>query len=182
MTPARGRPTVALGTAARAQVAQVAQVAAETTPTPPPVFDYTSPIYGGPYKPIYDFPDVPEFDFLAPSEEDALNEPGYRFRLDESLKALQRSAAARGVLRGGGTLSGITERAQNMASAEYGNVWNRAWQEQSSEFAPQMAEWAKLMDAEQNAGDAEWQRYWDAHVYSIDDVYRRERDLLQAGL
>ena len=149
-----------------------------------PEWTYESPPYGGPYRPVYNFEDVPQFDapeFNAPSYEDALNEPGYRFRLDESLKALQRSAAAKGVLRGGGTLSGIAERAGNMASAEYGNVWNRALQSfettyrgAKDEYLPNLLEWQTLTAAEQRAGDLEWQRYWDAFVYGRDDEWRRE--------
>ena len=149
-----------------------------------PEFTYQTPPYGGPMRPNYNFEDVPQFEapeFAPPDADAALNEPGYRFRLDESLKALERSAAAKGVLRGGGTLSGITERAGNMASAEYGNVWNRALQSHqeayrgaTDEYMPNLLEWQTLTAAEQRAGDSEWQRAWDAYVFGIDDVWRRE--------
>jgi hypothetical protein len=45
--------------------------------------------------------------------------PGYQFRLGEGLKALERSAAARGTLLTGGTLKGIQRYAQDYASGEY---------------------------------------------------------------
>ena len=45
--------------------------------------------------------------------------PGYQFRLNEGLKALQRSAAARGTLLTGGTLKGLERYAQDYASGEY---------------------------------------------------------------
>jgi hypothetical protein len=135
---------------------------------------------------------VPQFDapeFIGPSYEDALNEPGYRFRLDESLKALQRTAAAKGVLRGGGTLHGITERAQNMAAAEYSNVWNRALQSfqqkyrgARDEYLPNLLEWQTLTSANQRAGDLEWQRAWDNYVFGIDDVFRHEVEVYNTGL
>ena len=49
------------------------------------------------------------------------NTPGYQFRLGEGLKALERSAAARGTLLTGGTLKGLQRYAQDVASTEYGN-------------------------------------------------------------
>ena len=47
------------------------------------------------------------------------NSPGYQFRLGEGLKALERSAAARGTLLTGGTLKGLTRYGQEFASNEY---------------------------------------------------------------
>lgn len=51
--------------------------------------------------------------------------PGYQFRLGEGLKALERSAAARGTLLTGGTLKGLERYAQDYASNEYGNRVNQ---------------------------------------------------------
>ena len=63
--------------------------------------------------------------FTAPTLEEATNTPGFQFRLGEGLKALQRSAAAKGTLLTGGTLKGLMSFGQDMASQEYGNVYNR---------------------------------------------------------
>lgn len=52
-------------------------------------------------------------------------DPGYQFRLDEGMKAVERSAAARGVLGSGGTLRGATRYAQDYASNEYQRVFDR---------------------------------------------------------
>jgi len=52
-------------------------------------------------------------------------DPGYAFRLDEGQKALERSAAARGGLMSGRTLKDLTRFAQNTASDEYSNTYNR---------------------------------------------------------
>lgn len=57
--------------------------------------------------------------------EDFIVDPGYRFRLQEGLKALDRTAAARGGLLGGNQLRGVTQFGQNLASEEYGNAFNR---------------------------------------------------------
>lgn len=52
-------------------------------------------------------------------------DPGYRFRMDEGIKAIDRSAAARGILNSGGQLRRLTRYGQDYASNEYQNVYNR---------------------------------------------------------
>lgn len=52
-------------------------------------------------------------------------DPGYKFRLAEGTKAIERSAAARGGLLGGRTLKDLTKYQQGVASDEFGNAWNR---------------------------------------------------------
>lgn len=52
-------------------------------------------------------------------------DPGYAFRLQEGIKALDRSAAARGGLLSGNQLRGVSEYGQNLASQEFGNAYNR---------------------------------------------------------
>jgi len=52
-------------------------------------------------------------------------DPGFAFRQAEGMKALERSAAARGGLLSGGTLKGIQRFGQDLASQEYGNAFNR---------------------------------------------------------
>lgn len=47
--------------------------------------------------------------------------PGFEYRLQEGLDAIEASAAARGMHRSGGTLTSLQEHAQNEASAEYAN-------------------------------------------------------------
>ena len=57
--------------------------------------------------------------------EQLTTDPGYGFRLSEGLKALERSAAARGGLLSGGTGKALTRYGQEAASQEYGNAFNR---------------------------------------------------------
>lgn len=52
-------------------------------------------------------------------------DPSYKFRLGEGLKALERSAAARGGLISGGALKAAQRYGQDFASQEYGNAYNR---------------------------------------------------------
>ncbi len=53
--------------------------------------------------------------------------PDYTFRMDEGIKALDRSAASRGLLRSGAQMKGITDFAGNLASGEYGNYLNNLY-------------------------------------------------------
>lgn len=64
--------------------------------------------------------------FNAPTGVTEQNDPGYQFRLQQGQNALQNSAAARGGLLSTGTAKNLNDYAQNSASAEYGNVYNRA--------------------------------------------------------
>lgn len=51
--------------------------------------------------------------------------PDYQFRLNEGLDAVASSAAARGGLLSGAAGKAMNKYAQNLASSEYGNYWNR---------------------------------------------------------
>lgn len=51
--------------------------------------------------------------------------PGYQFRLGEGVKAIDRSAAARGTLNSGATLKALNDYGQGMASQEFGTHVNR---------------------------------------------------------
>jgi len=63
-------------------------------------------------------------------------DPGYAFRQAEGMKALERSAAARGGLLSGGTLKGIQRFGQDLASQEYGNAFNRYQIERAARLNP----------------------------------------------
>lgn len=64
--------------------------------------------------------------FHAPTAVTEQNDPGYQFRLNEGLKALQNSAAARGGALTGATSKDLERYSQDYASNEYGNVYGRA--------------------------------------------------------
>lgn len=63
-------------------------------------------------------------------------DPGYAFRLREGLKALDRSAAARGGLLSGAQLRGVTQFGQDLASQEYTNAFNRYQAERAARLNP----------------------------------------------
>jgi hypothetical protein len=64
--------------------------------------------------------------FTAPTAEEAAKTPGYQFQLKQGEDALQNSAAAQGGLLSGGTLAGMNQYAQGLASSNYQNVFNNS--------------------------------------------------------
>lgn len=63
-------------------------------------------------------------------------DPGYAFRLQEGLKALDRTAAARGGMLGGNQLRGAVEYGQNLGAQEYTNAFNRYQTERAARLNP----------------------------------------------
>ncbi len=80
----------------------------------------------------------PEFGKYARdfSMADYQADPGYEFRMSEGMKALERSAAARGGLMSGATMKGITRFGQDQASQEYQNAFNRYQVNRSNQLNP----------------------------------------------
>jgi hypothetical protein len=63
--------------------------------------------------------------FRAPSQDEILADPNYQARLTSGTNAINRSAAAAGNLRGGGTLRGLMEYGQRLASEEGDKIYGR---------------------------------------------------------
>jgi len=63
-------------------------------------------------------------------------DPGYAFRLSEGMKALDRTAAARGGLLSGSTLKGAQRYGQDLGSQEYMNAFNRYQTERNAQLNP----------------------------------------------
>ena len=80
----------------------------------------------------------PEFGRYARdfSMADYQADPGYEFRMSEGMKALERSAAARGGLMSGAMMKGITRFGQDQASQEYQNAFNRYQVNRSNQLNP----------------------------------------------
>lgn len=64
-------------------------------------------------------------DLSSYAKYDWKTDPGYQARLDEGLRARERSASARGILNSGGTLRGVERYSQDYASNEYQKVFDR---------------------------------------------------------
>lgn len=61
-------------------------------------------------------------DFTA---ADFQRDPGYQFRMDEGMRGVEASAAARGGALSGGALKDISRFGQDFASGEFSNAYNR---------------------------------------------------------
>ncbi|WP_155623752.1 hypothetical protein [Burkholderia territorii] len=65
-------------------------------------------------------------DFHAPTAAEAAATPGYKFTLDQGLKAAQNSASARGLGASGAAMKGAATYATGLADSTYGDTFNRA--------------------------------------------------------
>lgn len=72
--------------------------------------------------------------FNAPTGATEQNDPGYQFRLQQGMSALNNTAAAKGNLLSANTLQSQQKFGQDYASNEYGNVYNRAMQDYMNQF------------------------------------------------
>jgi hypothetical protein len=70
----------------------------------------------------------------APTGVTEVNDPGYQFRINQGLQAFQNSAAARGKLVSGDTAKGLNDYAQNSASGEFQNVYNRSLNDYTTRY------------------------------------------------
>lgn len=126
----------------------------------------------------------------APSMDDALNDPGYQFRANEGRRALEQSAAAKGVLGSGGTLKNIDAWGQNFAKQEYGDVFNRNltgyntrfntakdifdrfYTGKKDEYAPKLFEWQTNAHAADLGFAKDWENYF-RNTLSASDIWNR---------
>ena len=65
---------------------------------------------------------------------DVTKDPGYQFRMDQGIEALDKSAAARGRLLSGAQQKGVTDYSQNVASQEYANAYAREANEKAKQY------------------------------------------------
>lgn len=64
--------------------------------------------------------------FVAPTAEQARQTPGYQFVENQGMQAVQNSAAARGDLLSGNTLTGLEQYGQGLADTTYQQTYDRA--------------------------------------------------------
>lgn len=72
--------------------------------------------------------------FTAPTGLTEQNDPGYQARLQLGQDAIQKSAAARGSVLTGATGKALNNEAQDYASNEYSNVYNRALTDYTTKY------------------------------------------------
>lgn len=62
------------------------------------------------------------------------NDPGYAFRMNEGMNALNRSMAAKGLGVSGAGIKGALKYGQNLGSQEFGNAYSRALDEYNTRY------------------------------------------------
>jgi len=70
-------------------------------------------------------------------------DPGYAFREKQGMQGIENSAMARGGLMSGNTLKATQDYGQQLASQEYGNAYNRQYQDYQNQlgFRTNMLDW-----------------------------------------
>ena len=123
---------------------------------------------------------IPKFNyesFVAPTFEAALNDPGYKFGLQQGVDALERSAAAKGTLRTGGTLQGIEQWGQDYGAQRYNDVYNRALQAHAANFAGQQAEFAPQYGGWQTLLGNELSRWQTGQSSDLQKYLQKEQNI-----
>lgn len=131
---------------------------------------------------------VPKFGpFSAPSMQEAENDPGYQFARDQGRKALESSAAGRGVLRTGGTLKDILEYGNKFGEQNYNSVFNRKYQTWQGNNEWDRNNYVTNRDTAFGVYDRNYRGEKDAFDYLHDsesrtfaDIYNRWRDKLNS--
>lgn len=117
--------------------------------------------------------------FKAP---DVTQDPGYQFRLKQGQDALMNSAAAKGLLRNGGTAMSLMDYNQGAASQEYGAAYGRAKGEYDTAQNLKLAAYDRNSAANRDENTINFDQRlsgYNANAQNARDVYDRN---YQAGL
>lgn len=149
-------------------------------------FDEKPPAYVNPSDAAAGLPAGPAFPTLpkwqAPTGDEAANAPGYKFAYDQSIKAAENSAAARGVTNTGGTIQDIINYGRNAATQNYQNVYNNAMTDYTTNatsqyLAPYQAAfntWSQTLPASQTAASNLNMFNWNSYLKDY-DIYRNQK-------
>lgn len=140
-----------------------------------------------------DFPNIPSFQ--QPTLEEAMNDPGYQFTLQQGQKSLENWSASRGTLNDSSTAKALIDYGQGAATTNYGNVWNRDYQAYNTNTEnqyiapyaaqyqnwltgtvnPTMAQYATNAANVSHLNDTRWQDNWNSYLQSWNQ-FRDQRD------
>lgn len=99
--------------------------------------------------------------FQAPTVTD---DPGYQFRLQQGIQALENSKAAQGTLRGGAALKALNDYAGQSASQEYGAAYGRRFGEYQDRNATNMAAYDRNVAAQQTENETAYGRAFNEYT------------------
>lgn len=140
-----------------------------------------------------EFPNIPSF--KQPTLEEAMNDPGYQFTLQQGQKSLENWSASRGTLNDSSTAKALIDYGQGAATTNYGNVWQRNYDTYNTNlqsqyldpFAakyqnwltgtvnPTMAQYQNNAANTSHLNDVRWQDNWNAYLQQINN-FRDQRD------
>ena len=150
------------------------------TGTPPPAAPSGTPDYIPP-TPVF----TPPPDFQAPTIEQALNNPGYQFQLQQGQNAIQNAAAAKGTLNDSGTFDALSDYNRSAAQSDYQNVYNNMlgeyntkYQAAKDQFAPIMTAYNTQAQAGQYQQNATYQDKYSAWLAQMGLTQEQIQDLL----
>jgi hypothetical protein len=119
-----------------------------------------------------------DYRFAPVSGQQVLNDdPGYAFRMQEGMKAINASAAAKGGLQSGAALKAAQQYGQGLASQEYGQSYNRA-------LGRNIQDWQRAQygnEQQYNRALAENQQGWQRAQYGNEQQYNRALAQNQMG-
>lgn len=113
--------------------------------------------------------------FQAPSWDQVTADPGFDFRRRMGEQSLTNRAAATGMARSGSTLKDFINYNQDLASQEYGNVYNRRSSEYDRLYNEMFGEWSSGLDAAANA----WKMNTGLDLDITDRKYKAAQDEFQ---
>ncbi len=148
--------------------------------------------------------------FQKPTVQDAQNEPGFQFALQQGLKAMENSKAYLGTYRTGGTIKGLNDYARDAANQNYNDVFRRSGETYDRNRGNAFGNWsANRNNAAENyqtnygisrdvfdrgyqgakdeyapqarAAELQFGRDWDQYAYEGDDEYRRWKAKIDAA-
>lgn len=123
---------------------------------------------------------LPSYDyaaFKAPTAVEAAAEPGVRLMQQEAQDAIQKSAAARGTLLSGNTLTALQDRSAGIASQAYGDVYARA----QNAYATNANEAYKQYQARYNQAAGQYGAAQQAWAENQDRPWQQQMQLANLG-
>lgn len=133
---------------------------------------YPGALPSAPAPPSFQAPAyTPPAPFVAPTWQQAADDPGFQFTQQQGQKGVEDSAAARGLLYAGGTLKDIAAWNQGLASTQYANVYNRAAQAYGTNYQTQVADpYTRAYTAASDDYASAWDQYKTAYQQWLDRI------------
>ena len=143
--------------------------------------DFGSMTYGGYGVNAPEFTPPPAFDAPEFYGPDAYDDPSFQFRIDQGREARERTAAARGLLNSGGFVRELEDYAQDYASTEYGNMWDRAMQDYQRRFGADLAEYNSAYGTSKDLWESQYMPWEHNSSQSMQAWQAQLQAILQAA-